>query len=42
MASLASRQLEEAEKLSDSERQREEKAIKETLGSVFQGALHLL
>ncbi|KAI9434734.1 cytochrome P450 [Russula earlei] len=36
VASLASEHLEEAEKLSVSERQRAERAIKETLGSLFQ------
>ncbi|KAH9971622.1 cytochrome P450 [Russula compacta] len=36
VASLASEHLQEAEKLSGPERQREEKAIKETLGSLFQ------
>jgi len=34
--SMASEQLQEAEKLSGAEHQREEKAIKETMGSVFQ------
>ncbi|KAI9507132.1 cytochrome P450 [Russula earlei] len=38
VASLASEQLEEVEKLSGPERQRAEKAIKQTLGSLFQGA----
>jgi len=39
---MASIQLQEAEKLSGAERQREEKAIKETMGSVFQGTLYSL
>jgi hypothetical protein len=39
---MASEQLQQAEKLSGAERQREEKAIKETMGSVFQGTLFSL